>query len=176
MSIIIVLLIAVSLSMDAFSLSLAYGTLNIEKEKRILISIVVGIYHFIMPLLGMLVGYKIINLLPIKPENAVFFILSIIGIQMIIETFKEERSISILKFSEILLFGFAVSLDSFSVGIGLNTIYENPLISAIVFSITSLIFTYLGLFFGKKINESIGKISTLLGGIGLIVIGFIYLI
>ena len=176
MSIIIVLLIAVSLSMDAFSLSLAYGTLNIEKEKRILISIVVGIYHFIMPLLGMLVGYKIINLLPIKPESAVFFILSIIGIQMIIETFKEEKSISILKFSEILLFGFAVSLDSFSVGIGLNTIYENPLISAIVFSITSLIFTYLGLFFGKKINESIGKISTLLGGIGLIVIGFIYLI
>lgn len=176
MSIIIVLLIAVSLSMDAFSLSLAYGTLNIEKEKRILISIVVGIYHFIMPLLGMFVGYKIINLLPIKPESAVFFILSIIGIQMIIETFKEERSISILKFSEILLFGFAVSLDSFSVGIGLNTIYENPLISAVVFSITSLIFTYLGLFFGKKINESIGKISTLLGGIGLIVIGFIYLI
>lgn len=176
MSIIIVLLIAVSLSMDAFSLSLAYGTLNIEKEKRILISIVVGIYHFIMPLLGMIVGYKIINLLPIKPESAVFFILSIIGIQMIIETFKEERSIPILKFSEILLFGFAVSLDSFSVGIGLNTIYENPLISAIIFSITSLIFTYLGLFFGKKINESIGKISTLLGGIGLIIIGFIYLI
>lgn len=176
MSIIIVFLIAVSLSMDAFSLSLAYGTMNIEKGKRILISIVVGIYHFIMPLLGMLVGYKIINLLPIKPESAVFFILSVIGIQMIIETFKEENNISILKFREILLFGFAVSLDSFSVGIGLNTIYENPLISAAIFSITSLIFTYLGLYLGKKINELIGKISTLLGGIGLIIIGFIYLI
>jgi len=176
MSIIIVLLIAVSLSMDAFSLSLAYGTLNIEKRKRILISFVVGIYHFIMPLIGMLVGFKIINLLPIKPESAVFFILSIIGLQMIIETFKEEKSVSILKFSEILLFGFAVSLDSFSVGIGLNTIYENPIISATIFSITSLIFTYLGLYMGKKINELIGKLSTFLGGIGLIIIGFIYLI
>ena len=106
----------------------------------------------------------------------IIVILSIIGIQMIIETFKEERSISILKFSEILLFGFAVSLDSFSVGIGLNTIYKNPFIAALIFSIPSLIFTYLGLYLGKKINELIGKISTLLGGIGLIIICFIYLI
>ena len=97
MSIIIVLLIAVSLSMDAFSLSLAYGTMNIEKQKRILIAFIVGIYHFIMPLIGMVIGYKIINLLPIKPETVVFFILSIIGIQMIIETFKQERNISVLK-------------------------------------------------------------------------------
>ena len=33
MSIIMVIVIAVSLSMDAFSLSLAYGTLNLEKSQ-----------------------------------------------------------------------------------------------------------------------------------------------
>ena len=56
MSITIIFLIAVSLSMDAFSLSLAYGTLNVDKSKRILLSIIVGAYHFFMPILGMNVG------------------------------------------------------------------------------------------------------------------------
>ena len=32
MSIIMVIIVAISLSMDAFSLSLAYGTLNLEKK------------------------------------------------------------------------------------------------------------------------------------------------
>ena len=176
MSILIVFIIAVSLSMDAFSLSLAYGTLNVDKSKRILLSLIVGIYHFIMPILGMTVGKTVLYLLPIKPTTVVFIVLLIIGIQMIIESFKEERSISLLKLSEMFIFGFAVSVDSFSVGIGLNAIYPKPLLAALIFSISSMLFTYVGLYLGTKINNLIGKTSTILGGIVLITIGLCYLI
>lgn len=176
MSLIIVFLIAVSLSMDAFSLSLAYGTLNIEKSKRILLALTVGVYHFLMPIIGMNVGKTILYILPIKPTTVVFIVLLIIGVQMIIESFKEEKQISLLKFTEYLIFGLAVSIDSFSVGIGLNAIYGKPIISALIFSICSLLFTYLGLYLGTKINDWIGKSSTLIGGIVLIIIGLGYLI
>ncbi|MEI3499523.1 MAG: manganese efflux pump [Bacilli bacterium] len=176
MSIIMVIVIAVSLSMDAFSLSLAYGTLNLEKSQIRLLSLIVGLYHFFMPLLGMWVGTKILNFLPINPNTIVFIVLFFIGIQMIFETFKQENSVSIMKFSELLMFGLAVSIDSFSVGIGLKTIYENTFVSALIFSISSAFFTSLGLFLGKRINDKIGKISTLFGGLALIIIGIIYLI
>lgn len=176
MSIFMVIIIAVSLSMDAFSLSLAYGTLGMNKNEIRTLSIIVGIYHFIMPILGMCIGNTILNLLPIKPNTIVFIVLLIIGIQMIIESFKQERSISIMKFSELLVFALAVSIDSFSVGLGLKTIYSNIYFSAFTFSITSAFFTALGLLIGKKINNLIGKISTLLGGIALIIIGIIYLL
>lgn len=176
MSIIVVFLIAVSLSMDAFSLSLAYGTLNVEKTKRIILSFIVGLYHFFMPIIGMTVGKTVLFILPVKPSTVVFIVLLLIGIQMIVESFKEDKQISLLKFSEMLIFGFAVSIDSFSVGIGLNAIYSKPLISALVFSACSFIFTYLGLYLGTKINDWIGKSSTLIGGIVLIIIGFCYLI
>lgn len=176
MSILIVFIIAVSLSMDAFSLSLAYGTLNVNKTKRMLLSIIVGIYHFIMPIIGMSVGKTVLYLLPIKPTTVVFFVLLIIGIQMIIESFKDDRQISLLKVSEFFIFGFAVSVDSFSVGIGLNAIYPKPIIASLIFSLSSLIFTYVGLYLGTKINDWIGKSSTLIGGIVLIIIGLCYLI
>ena len=51
--------IAIGLSMDAFSLAIAYGTNNIEKKKILILSISVGLFHFFMPVLGSLIGQKI---------------------------------------------------------------------------------------------------------------------
>ena len=170
----LVIIIAISLSMDAFSLSLAYGTLNLNKKDIYKLSLVVGIYHFIMPLLGLFLGNIILKYVN-NPNIIVFLILFIIGIEMIYETFKEEDIKNIVSFRQILLFGLAVSIDSFSVGIGLNVISKNYLYCSIVFSLFSLSFTYFGLILGKKISSIIGKTSTIIGGLVLVIISFIYL-
>ena len=170
----LVIIIAISLSMDAFSLALAYGTLNLNKKDIYKLSLVVGVYHFFMPLLGLFFGNIILKYVS-NPNFLVFVILFIIGIEMIYETFKEEDIKNIVSFRQILLFGLAVSIDSFSVGIGLNVISKNYLYCSTIFSIFSLSFTYLGLILGKKINNIIGKTSTIIGGLILIVIAFMYL-
>lgn len=175
MNLFVIIIIAVSLSMDAFSLSLAYGTINLNKKDIIKLSTIVGIYHFFMPLIGNLIGTKIFYILPIKPSLIVFIILSFIGVQMLIESFKETKTDKLMSIYQLLLFGFAVSVDSFSVGIGLNAISNKYYLCASIFSLSSLIFTYLGLILGNKLNHLLGKISTIIGGIVLIIIGFIYL-
>lgn len=176
MSFLIPFIIAVSLSMDAFSLALAYGTQNISKPKTIILSISVGIFHFFMPLFGYIVGYKIINILPIKPNTLIFIVLFIIGIQMILESIKNNNIVKPLSYIEILLFSLAVSLDSFTIGLGLEFIYKNIFISVLLFSITSLFFTYIGLNIGKIINQIIGKLSTFIGGLILIIVGILYIL
>ena len=176
MNILIIIVIAVSLSMDAFSLSLAYGTLNLSNKNINQLSIIVGLYHFFMPILGMLIGKIIFNYLPIQPNLIVFIVLVIIGIQMLIESFKKDDKVKIMTFIELLLFGLAVSIDSFSVGIGLKGISNNYILAALIFSITSFVFTYIGLHLGKKINNLVGNISTFLGGITLIIIGILFLV
>ncbi len=174
MTLLIVSIIAISLSMDAFSLSLAYGTLNIKKTDIIRLSIIIGIFHFFMPLIGVFLGNKILEFLPIQPDTIVFIVLNFIGIEMIIESFK-NKEIRKIKKLESLFFGFAVSIDSFSVGLGLESITNNYLISSLLFSLSSFTFTYLGLTLGNKINKLIGILSTLLGGLVLIIIGIFYL-
>lgn len=171
MNIIAVILIAISLSMDAFSLSLAYGTLGLSKRDIYLLSAIVGIYHFLMPLLGMYIGYWILKIIPISSDLIILIVLSIIGVQMIFTSFKEDREMKIMNLIELLFFGLAVSLDSFSVGLGLRTVYEIPMVCAIIFMVSSFCFTYLGLKLGKKINNKLGSISTLFGGLMLILIG-----
>lgn len=176
MNIFLILTIAVSLSMDAFSLSLAYGTLNISKKDIHSLAIIVCIYHFFMPLLGNKVGSIFLRIFPINPNLIVFIVLLFIGIQMIIESIKGNEEIKLLSFIEKIMFGLAVSIDSFSVGISLQSISTKNVICAGIFSLSSLIFTYLGLILGKKISSIIGKLATIIGGITLIIIGFLYLL
>jgi len=175
MSFFIVLIIAISLSMDAFSLSLAYGTLDLSKKNIIKLSFIVGLYHFFMPIIGLFIGKTILNFFPINPNVITTIVLCFIGFQMIIETFKDNVDIKVMSTGELLLFGFAVSVDSFSVGIGLNAINNNFIFCSIIFSISSFLFTYLGLVLGKKISNLIGKASTLIGGFVLIIVGIIYI-
>ena len=176
MNIILIFIIAVSLSMDAFSLSLAYGTISLSKKEINLLSVIVGIYHFFMPIFGMFIGKFIFDILKINQNVIVLIIFGFIGINMIIESFKKEEKIKKMKILEMILFGLAVSIDSFSVGIGINSISNNFLMCSTIFSITSFIFTYIGLVLGNKLNQLIGKISTLIGGITLMILGIIYVI
>lgn len=169
----IVLTIAVSLSMDAFSLALAYGTLNLPKRDIHLLSIIVGIYHFFMPLFGLFVGKIVLSFIK-NPDFIVFLVLSVIGLQMILESFKKTEKLNYMSITELLLFGLAVSVDSFSVGIGLTSISDHFILCSLLFSFFSCFFTYLGLRLGKKINLIFGKISTLIGGIVLILLGILY--
>ena len=172
----LVFLMAISLSMDAFSLALAYGTLGMNKRDKIILSLVVGIFHLIMPLLGMFVGELILSLFKFNADIVVAVILSFIGIQMIVSSFKKDEELKPLKFSEFFLFGLAVSIDSFSLGITLPNMGVNTIISPFIFAITSAIFTFVGLLIGNKIEKLLGKIATVFGGVILTLIGIIFAI
>lgn len=175
MKIITIFLIAVSLSMDAFSLALIYGTQGINKKDKIILSLIVGIYHFVMPLIGLSIGIYITNKLIINANVLVGIILCLIAIEMIISSFKDEEERFLLTLPGYLIFGLSVSVDSLTTGIGLPAITENYFLTATIFSITSLIFTYLGLNLGNILNKKYGKVSTIIGGSILFSLGIIYI-
>ena len=176
MNLFILIMIAISLSMDAFSMSLVYGTLNIDKKDILILSLIVGIYHFVMPLIGYIIGNILLSILPLSPELLVFIILTFIGLEMIIDTLKKNEQVKKMSILQMILFGFTVSIDSFSVGIGLKKITSFIILGPIIFSIFSFFFTFLGATIGKKINQMFGVISTIIGGIILILIAILYIV
>ena len=174
MNFILVLIIAVSLSMDAFSLALAYGTVGIKKSKIITLSLIVALFHFFMPLLGLFLGSFIIKTFSINTNFLTFLVLVFIGIQMIIENIK-KNNVSEISIGNILFFAFAVSIDSFVVGIGLSSLTNYYIISLLLFALFSGLFTFIGLKLGNYLNILIGKIAPILGGVLLVILGISYL-
>ena len=168
------LIIGISLSMDAFSLALIYGTQSISKKNKIILSIIVGIYHFVMPLLGVFLGNVILKYLVINLSIVVSVIFLFIGIEMIISSIKDDSHDFVVSIFGFLIFGLSVSIDSFTTGIGLNVINNNYLEVSSIFCIVSGSFTYLGLILGNKLGSIFGKLSTIIGGVILIILGIIY--
>lgn len=168
------LIIGISLSMDAFSLALIYGTQSISKRNKIILSIIVGIYHFVMPLLGVFLGNVILKYLVINLSIVVSIIFLFIGIEMIISSIKDDSHDFVVSIFGFLIFGLSVSIDSFTTGIGLNVINNNYLEVSSIFCVISGSFTYLGLILGNKLGSIFGKLSTIIGGIILIILGIIY--
>ena len=175
MKIVTIFLIALSLSMDAFSLALIYGTQGISKRDKIILAIIVGMYHFIMPLIGLSIGSFLTDKIIINTNILVGVILSLIAIEMIISSFKDKEEKFLLSLAGYFLFGLSVSIDSLTAGIGLPAITNSFFSSALVFAITSTIFTYLGLNLGNILNKKYGKVSTMIGGLILLIIGIIYI-
>lgn len=175
MSIIVIFIIALGLSMDAFSLSLIYGTLRLDKKVHTILSIVVGLFHFFMPILGYKIGELIISTIKIPPNIIAGLIFIILGIEMILSLTKEENIKSLTNLISIIIFAFTVSVDSFSIGISFGVSKTNIILSSLIFSIVSGLLTYIGISLGNKLSLKFGNISVLIGSIILIILGITYL-
>ena len=136
------LLIGLALSMDTFSLSLGMGMFNVSNRKALKLALIVGSMHFMMPFLGVILGDKLLQIFEIKYDILLGFILIIIALQMIIDIIRHEEEHFNLSLVGMLIFSFGVSLDSFSLGLGLKAITSNIYLAMFIFAICSATFTY----------------------------------
>ena len=173
---ILLFLIGLSLSIDTFSVSTCIGIYNLSIKKIFNTSLIVGIFHFIMPLIGVFLSTYITKVLPIKTSLILGIILLFIALQMFIEFINpSNKDIKLNKIGTI-IFALGVSLDSFSVGLGLLAITENIFLSSTVFSICSFTLTFLGLSIGKYLNKLFKKYSYLIGSLCLFILSVMFIL
>lgn len=171
-----IFLIGISLSMDTFSLSLTIGSLNYKEKLLKILPIIVGIFHFFMPLLGNFIGIRMVEIFNIARNVILGVVLIILGINLAIHYFKDEKVELKINLLSLILFAFSVSVDSFSVGLGISEITKNNLLASLIFALCSSTFTYLGLIIGKYSNKLIGKYAIMLGITLLLLLGIFHLL
>ncbi|MBB6450474.1 putative Mn2+ efflux pump MntP [Geomicrobium halophilum] len=163
---------ATVLGMDAFSVAMAFGlqTLRIHILK---IAITVGLFHMLMPLLGISLGFWMTSMYNAEIAQVVAgLILLVIGIQMINSSRKAEKGTSFhLHGMGLFLFAFIVSLDSFSIGVSLGIFGVEVIMVIIVFGVMSTFLTWLGLRAATLLRHKIGSIGEGFGGLILMLFG-----
>ena len=138
-------------------------------------ALIVGAMHFIMPFLGMIIGDKLIQILEIKYDILLGFILIIIALQMVVDIIRHEEEKFNLSTLGMFVFALGVSLDSFSLGLGLKAITSNIYLAMSIFAICSSLFTYLGVIVGKFASKLLGIYANIIGAIILFVLGLMHL-
>ncbi|HLR71846.1 MAG TPA: manganese efflux pump [Pseudogracilibacillus sp.] len=156
---------AFATSMDAFSVSLGIGMQKIRLKRIALIGMIFGVFHVIMPFSGILLGNIISNKVGHLTTLLGGSLLIAIGVHMLLSAFNDDSKEAI-KVSSIGMFAlaFIVSVDSFSVGLGIGLSGTNILITLLLFGFISMLLTWIGLLFGRKVYGFLGAYSEILGG------------
>jgi putative Mn2+ efflux pump MntP len=181
------LLIALSLSMDAFAVSLGSGICirGLRTFHAIRASFFFGLFQFAMPLAGWYLGSIFASYIEAFDHWIAFALLAFIGGRMALEAWKKKAECSdgqsgqtevslpadIRSLKTLLVLSVATSIDAFAVGISLNIMALNVRVSAAVIGGVTFAVCLCGFEFGRRIGLALEKWAQLAGGIILIGIG-----
>lgn len=180
MDLISLFLIALGLSMDSFAVSVSSGIIlpGIRFNKAMIIAFSLAFFQGLMPFLGWILGIGLQSYIRPVDHWVAFILLSVLGIKMIYESTKKEEDRSgfnPLHPKVLLTMSVATSIDALIVGMSLSfiTISQTFLWLTPIFVIGGVTFfmSMLGILFGKKIGNQLGKKMEMLGGIVIVLIG-----
>lgn len=169
-----IIIIAIALAMDAFSVSMTKGFTqkNLTKSQILYYGLFFGFFQFIMPVIGYICGTTISSFVSTVAPWIAFFLLLAIGLNMIRESLDSDDYImDTFSFKELTLLAVATSIDAFAVGITFALLNMSLLLPCTIIGIVAFIFSISGIFIGKKLGNYFGDKFEILGGAVLILIG-----
>lgn len=171
-------LMAFALGMDAFSLGIGMGMRDIRLLNIFRVSLVIGTFHVVMPLVGMFTGKYVSTLLGDVATAAGGTLLVALGGHMIYSSLRGDEAIAFDYRTPwgLLLFALMVSIDSFSVGVSLGMFASDIALTVLMFGVFGGGMSVLGLLLGRKISRWIGDYGEAFGGMILLVFGIRFLI
>ena len=175
MTFIELLLIAIGLSMDAFSVSICKGltTKKFSWHMALVCGMWFGGFQALMPMIGYFLGAQFQVMIEAYVQWIAFGLLFLIGAKMIREAVwgKEEQQDGSLGFKTMFLLAIATSIDALAVGVSFACIQVKLWSSVIVIGITTFLFSVLGVKIGNVFGSKYEESAEIIGGIILILIG-----
>ena len=169
------LLIAIGLSMDAFSVSICKGltTKKFSWRMALVCGLWFGLFQALMPIIGYFLGAQFQEMIEVYDHWIAFGLLFLIGANMIREAVwgTEEEQDGSLGFRTMILLAIATSIDALAVGVSFACIQVKLWSSVLIIGTITFLFSVLGVKIGNVFGSKYEKSAEVVGGIILILIG-----
>lgn len=172
-----ILLISVSVAMDAFAVSIGKGltVTRVRPVDVIKTALWFGGFQALFPLLGFFAANTFSKYVTAVDHWIIFALLAFIGGNMIREAFGEEeensRETAQFDWRHMLPLAVACSIDAFAVGVSFAFMKVNIWFSVIVISVVTGAFSAAGLYIGRVFGTRWQKPAQIAGGAVLVLLG-----
>lgn len=172
-----ILLISVSVAMDAFAVSIGKGltVTRVRPVDAIKTALWFGGFQALFPLLGFFAANTFSKYVTAVDHWIIFALLAFIGGNMIREAFGEEeensRETAWFDWRHMLPLAVACSIDAFAVGVSFAFMKVNIWFSVIVIGAVTGAFSAAGLYIGRVFGARWQKPAQIAGGAMLVLIG-----
>ncbi|MDZ7838402.1 MAG: manganese efflux pump MntP family protein [Actinomycetota bacterium] len=170
------ILIAFSLALDCFAVSLAGGAVDCKPKflNVIKVALFFGLFQAIMPLIGWLIGLSFTQFISDYDHWIAFILLLAVGAKMIYESLRNgegQKDRDILKIPTLLLLSVATSIDALVIGITLDLLNISLALSVLIIGAFAFVMSLAGYYIGHRLGSLFGTKVEIIGGIILIGIG-----
>lgn len=170
-----IFLIALSLAMDAFAVSISNGVsvAGFGGKDAVRQGLYFGGFQFMMPVIGWVLGSGVKESIEAVDHWIAFGLLAVIGGNMIRESLKkeEETAGTALTARVLAMQAVATSIDALAVGISFALLQVNILAAALLIGVVSFVLSALGGMLGKGLGGFLQAKAAFAGGVVLILIG-----
>ena len=168
-----ILILAFVLGIDAFSVALAIGTGGSTFRQSFRLSFHFGLFQFLMPIAGWLLGRNVISLIQRFDHWVAFGLLFMIGAKMIYEAFHhspERATMDRTRGWRLIALSIATSIDALRAGVGMGVLNTSPLYPCAIIGVIAAAMTLVGIKPGGVISAIIGSRMEAVGGVVLILL------
>ena len=174
-----ILLISVSVAMDAFAVSIGKGlTVSRVRVQDAVKSVLwLGGFQMLFPILGYFAASTFSKYVTQFDHWIIFALLVFIGGNMVHEAFKEDeensKETAQFDWKHMLPLAVACSIDAFAVGVSLTFMFTKAHMAFAILSIGVVtgLFSAAGLYIGRAFGSRWQKPAQVAGGVGLILLG-----
>ncbi len=177
MDLLSILLIAVSLSLDCFAVSVA-GSISMRQVSRrqvLRVALAFGLFQAAMLVIGWQVGQAVVDIIETFAHWVAFGLLALVGARMIWESLESDEDgrpgTDISRGFALLSLSVATSIDSLAVGLSLAFLQSRLVVAAIAIGSVAFLFTAGGFYLGPRIGRLFGRWAEVSGGVVLIGLG-----
>lgn len=166
--------IAVGLSMDAFSVAVCKGlsVCQIKKKQVVTVGLYFGIFQGGMPLIGYLLGTGFRDTIQSIDHWIAFILLSLTGINMIRESGGEAENLdACFGFKTMLPLAVATSIDALAVGVTFAFLKVEIVPAVCFIGVVTFVLSCIGVIIGNRFGCKYKSKAELAGGIVLILMG-----
>lgn len=166
--------ISLGLSMDAFAVAISKGLClrRMKYKYAVITGLFFGGFQALMPLIGYFLGKQFEDYLTSIDHWIIFALLFLIGVNMILESRKEEKEkCDTLNFKNMTILSLATSIDALAVGITFAFLHVNIFAGITVIGLTTFVLSFFGVIIGNMFGSRFKSKAEIAGGIVLILIG-----
>ena len=166
--------VALGLSMDAFAVAVSKGLClrRLRYKYAVITGLFFGGFQAVMPLIGYFLGMQFEDYLTSVDHWIIFTLLVLIGINMILESRKDEKEeCDTLNYKNMTILSLATSIDALAIGITFAFLHVNILYGITVIGLTTFGLSFAGVIIGSMFGSKLKSKAEIIGGIILILIG-----
>ena len=178
MDFISIVILSIGLAMDCFAVSVSKGICakQFHFGLTLRMALLFGLFQAVMPLIGFLASISFTRQIETFDHWLAFIFLFLIGTKMIIEGFKSHdpdctATVNPFRWPTLIALSFATSIDALATGIVFVSCPEMIWKAIAIIGISSLSFTFLGMYIGIHFGRRFHLKVEVIGGFILIGIG-----